>query len=147
LLSDDPLHPLPLLRFGLHHCASPANCCWRILIWPVGRNCAKLIATFCSIGAASSRNNPLFAPTASRLERERRIEERRAFCPTPARQRAAGGTVFISPYTLRHFAATPEMLVEGVTVPKDPPVVHKHMFEPGDETRCVVIFFSQQRIP
>jgi hypothetical protein len=44
--------------------------------------------------------------------------------------------VFISPYTLRHFAATPEMLVEGVTVPKDPPVVHKHMFEPG--TKLVV---------
>jgi quercetin dioxygenase-like cupin family protein len=49
---------------------------------------------------------------------------------------AAGGTVYITPYTLRHFAATPEMLMEGVTVPKDPPAVHRHMFEPG--TKLVV---------
>jgi outer membrane receptor protein involved in Fe transport len=43
---------------------------------------------------------------------------------------AAGGTVYISPYTLRHFAASPEMLADGVTVPKDPPAVHRHMFDP-----------------
>ena len=46
---------------------------------------------------------------------------------------AAGGTVYISPYTLRHFAASPEMLADGVTVPKDPPAVHRHMFDPATQ--------------
>ncbi|HRD91647.1 MAG TPA: hypothetical protein PK201_00860 [Accumulibacter sp.] len=46
---------------------------------------------------------------------------------------AAGGTVHISPYTLRHFAASPEMLADGVTIPKDPPAVHRHMFDPATQ--------------
>ncbi|MGF1615880.1 MAG: TonB-dependent receptor plug domain-containing protein [Gammaproteobacteria bacterium] len=47
---------------------------------------------------------------------------------------AAGGTVYISPFTLRDFAASPEMLADGVTVPKDPPAVHRHMFDPATQS-------------
>lgn len=45
----------------------------------------------------------------------------------------AGGKVYISSFTLRHFAAAPEMLADGVSLPDDPQAIHQHMFDPGTQ--------------
>ena len=42
---------------------------------------------------------------------------------------AAGGKVYITPYTLRSFNAAPAALIDGVSLPADPEAIHAHMFE------------------
>ena len=41
----------------------------------------------------------------------------------------AGGRVFITPYTLGSFNASPDALIEGVSLPDNPKAVHDHMFD------------------
>ena len=49
---------------------------------------------------------------------------------------AAGGKVYITPYTLKSFSAAPTELIEGVSLPDNPTAIHAHMFE--SETQLLV---------
>lgn len=46
---------------------------------------------------------------------------------------AAGGRVYMTPYTLRSFSAAPAALIDGVSLPDDPEAIHSHMFEPDTQ--------------
>ena len=48
----------------------------------------------------------------------------------------AGGTVFVTPYTLASFRSAENSLIDGVSLPSDPDAIHAHMFE--TETQLIV---------
>lgn len=49
---------------------------------------------------------------------------------------AAGGRVYVTPYTLESFNATPADLIAGATPPDDPEAIHNHMF--ASDTQLLV---------